>query len=106
MVVELTTKASKIVVSPSAGLEVLSQSCAQKQSLLSQIGQSLLALKKEVSKKHLLNDLNKRLVQQESKSRHNDIYVECHNSTEFTWKDACDGIDDMKNAGSIGKDFH
>ena len=39
--IELTTMASKIVVTLSVGLDILLESCAQKQLLLSQIHQSL-----------------------------------------------------------------
>lgn len=39
--IKLTTMASKIVVTLSVGLDILSESCAQKQLLLSQIHQSL-----------------------------------------------------------------
>ena len=44
--VKLIMKACKVVVRPALGLDVLTQSCAQKQSLLLQICQSLMALKK------------------------------------------------------------
>ena len=104
-VVKLIMKASEIVVSPSMGLDVLSRSCAQKQAILLQIGQSLLALKKEVSKKRLLNDFNRSLVQQKHTCQHTDVYVQCHNGTEFTWSNAYETIDDMENAGLPGKEF-
>lgn len=102
---DLITKACKIVVSPSVGLDVLTQSYAQKQSLLLQIGQSLLALKKEMSKRHILNDLRRRICQQKQRSSHDELCIEGHNTAEFTWKKAYDAIDEMETAGIPGKDF-
>ena len=104
-VVKLIMKASEIVISPSVVLDVLSRACAQKQAVLLQIGQSLLALKKEVSKKRRLNDLSRRLVQHKHTSRHTDVSVQCHNGAEFTWNDAYNTIVDMENAGLLGKEF-
>ena len=104
-VVKLIMKASEIVISPSVVLDVLSRACAQKQAVLLQIGQSLLALKKEVSKKRRLNHLSRRLVQHKLTSHHTDVSVQCHNGAEFTWNDAYNTIVDMQNAGLLGKEF-
>ena len=103
--VELITKACKVVANPSLSLDVLTQSCAQKQSPLLQICQSLMALNKEMSKKCLVNDLRRRISQQQRRSSHDVIGVQGHNTADFTWKKAYDAIDNLENAGTARNDF-
>ena len=85
---------------------MLTQSCAQKQSLLLQIGQLLMALKMEMSKNRLVNDLRRRISQQQQqRSSHDVIRVQAHNSANFTWQNAYDAIDNQENSGEARNDF-
>ena len=74
-------------------------------SLSLQIGQSLMALKKEMSKKRLVNDLHRRISQQQRRSSHDVLHVQGHNTADFTWKKVYDAIDNLENAGAARNDF-
>ena len=64
-----------------------------------------MALNKEMSKKCLVNNLHKRISQHQQRSSHDVIGVQGHNTADFTWKNAYDAIDDLKNGGTAGNDF-
>ena len=85
-IVKETKKDADMKLNPSLGLEGLAKSCAYKQQLLTNIAQSLLALKSKVSSTSLLNNLHRRLKQQKKTTE--DYNVECHNTPNFTWEEA------------------
>ena len=57
-------EASKMNTDPSVGIDRLARTCVQKQELLTRIGQSLVALKIEVSSRDILNNIQRRIKQQ------------------------------------------
>lgn len=106
-VVDDIKKVSEIKLNSSLGLDTLTQTCAQKQKMLSQLVQSLLALKPVVSSPELLNNLRRRLKQKQKKVL-KEYSVECLHTPHFTWKKAFDALDAAENAGhrSSPLDYH
>lgn len=90
-------EASKLKINPAVGVDRLAQTCIRKQQLLTSIGQSLLALKAQVSSGDVLNSLRRRVKQQSSKD--DDYSVVCSNLPEFTWEIAFRALEDQQNSG-------
>ena len=96
-VVSLIEEASKLKINPALGVDRLAQTCVQKQQLLTSIGQSLLALKAQVTSRDILNNLRRRVKQQSSED--DDFSVVCSNLPEFTWEVAFRALIDQRNSG-------
>ena len=78
---------------------MLSQRCVEKQQLLKDLGQSLLALKAFVACPQHMNSLRRRLKQLEKKD--DDEYrIECVHEPSFEWGDAYRAIDMAENTGT------
>ena len=101
--IDLIERACKVQLSLSSGLSALTQSCIQKQALLTQIGQVLLTISNITSNKNLLNNLRRRLMQQKTTRKTGQLVVQCHNT--MTWEAAYSAIDNLLNSGTSGKDY-
>ena len=71
-----------VKITPSLGLDRLALSCSQKQKLLKNLGQSLLSLKSDLNASGILNDLRRRIKQQDDDSK--EYRLECYNNPDFT----------------------
>ena len=91
-------KAADVKLSPSLGLATLAKSCTYKQQLLTNIPQSLLALKSKISSTTLLNNLRRRLKQQKATTS-GDYNVDCFRTSDFTWEEAYRILDMAENTG-------
>ena len=90
-------EASKLKINPAVGVDRLAQTCIRKQQVLTSIGQSLLALKAQVSSGDVLNSLRRRVKQQSSKN--GDYSIVCSNLPELTWEIAFRTLEDQQNSG-------
>ena len=84
-------------INAAIGVDRLAQTCMRKQQLLTSIGQSLLALKAQVSSGDVLNNLCRRVKQQSSED--DDYSVVCSNLPESTWEIAFRALEDQQNSG-------
>ena len=97
-VVDEIKKAADVKLSPSLGLATLAKSCSYKQQLLTNIAQSLLALKSKVTSTTLLNNLRRRVKQQKATTSE-DYNIDCFCTSDFTWEEAYRMLDMTENTG-------
>ena len=80
----ITRKVSSISVKPSISLDLLTQRCVEKQQLLKDLGQLVLALEALVACRQLMNSLCRRSKQLEKKED-DDYRIECVHEPSFEW---------------------
>ena len=100
-IVSQVKEASKLKISTSIGIDTLARTCATKQQKLTHIGQSLLALKALITSGDILNNLRRRVKQQQltSSGGSGECTVACRHLPDFTWEMAFKGIEDHQNSG-------
>ena len=96
-IVSLVKEVATVKITPSLGLDRLALSCSQKQKLLKNLGRSLLSLKSDLNASGILNDLRRRIKQQEDDSK--EYRLECYNNPDFTWENAYRALDMKENSG-------